>query len=201
MTRNSDPQKQIPSLDADSQRFLAQISEQASTKANRVSGVRTVAVVLSAAGMPFDVEALRQKILTAYPESAVFFLNTTGTPLGAQPPEHVDLLIDMTGPGTRQSIFFAKRLRRMARVAVGRKFGLFRARLYDRVYDESNGATKGASHELPHARQDRERIVQRNLLELAGIPLGGTGDMLPDRGRITPRELPTLEAYSALLKK
>ena len=39
---------------------------------------------------------------------------------------------------------------------------------------------------------DRERVVQKHVLELAGIAFVQAGDTPPDRGKITPLELPPL---------
>lgn len=147
--------------------------------------MRTVLVVLSAAGMVYDVEALRQKVLLAYPEAAVFFITTVGKPIGPAAPQNVDLLIDFTGPRQRQGLFFPKRFRRCARVAVGRDVGVFRKRIYDRVYDEGRNASK-----LPADTLARERIVQREVLKLAGIALVQSGDTPPDRGKVIATELP-----------
>lgn len=165
--------------------YLQRMAEQERTRANRVPGVRTVLLVLSAAGMVYDVESLRQKILLAYPDSAVFFVTTMGKPIGAAHPPQVDLLIDFTGPRQRQGLFYAKRLRRVARVAVGRNAGFFRKKGYDRVYDE-----KAKDAHVPAESLARERWVQKRVLELAGVAFVPAGDTPPDRGKITPMELP-----------
>lgn len=156
-------------------------------RSHRVNGVKTVIVVISAHGMVFDIESLRQKVLLSYPEAAVFFRTTLGKPVGAVAPERVDLLIDFTGPRQRQGIFYARKLRKAARVAVGRNAGFFRKKLYDRVFDE-----KAQKATLPVDFLKRERIVQRYVLELAGVAFVPMGDVPPDRGKITPLELPPL---------
>lgn len=176
-------------LDPESQSFLSIMGEQEKIRSQRIPGVRTVLVVLSAAGMVYDIEALRQKILLAYPEAAVFFLTTLGKPIGAAAPRQVDLLIDFTGPRQRQGIFFAKELRRHARVAIGRNSGLFRKRIYDRVFDE-----KSEEHKARLSRDvlTREREVQREILSLAGVAFVQAGDTPPDRGKSIALELPAM---------
>jgi hypothetical protein len=174
-------------LDRESESFLALLADQERVRANRVAGVRTVLVILSAAGMVFDTEALRQKILLTYPDAAVFFRTTRGKPVGAAAPQQIDLLIDFTGPRSRQGLLFAKKLRRMARMAVGRNAGLFRSRIYDRVFDE-----RAKAAELPSDLLERERVVQRQVLALAGVALAQQGDAQPDRGLTIALELPPL---------
>ncbi len=173
------------SSDAETQAYLAQIASQERIRANKVAGVRTVLVVLSAAGMVFDIEALRQKILLTYPDAAIFFQTTDGKAIGATVPQQVDLLIDFTGPGQRQGLFHARKLRGMARIAVGRNAGLFRKKIYDRVFDEK--AQKASNPDQP---LKGERVIQRAVLELAGIALVQAGDSLPDRGKTIALELP-----------
>ena len=165
--------------------YLARMAEQEGTRTHRVPGVRTVLVVLSAAGMVYDVESLRQKVVLAYPDSAVFFVTTIGKPVGVMHPPQVDLLIDFTGPGQKQGMFYPKRLRRAARITVGRNAGFFRKKIYDRVFDE-----KSKQVQLPTESLARERVVQRHVLELAGVAFVPSGDTPPDRGKITPLELP-----------
>jgi hypothetical protein len=183
--KNSDKPYRMKIVDAESDHLLASMAELEQTRTHRVPGVRTVQVVLSSAGMVFDVEALRQKILLSYPDAAVFFLTTDGKPIGAAAPSQVDLLVDFTGPGERQGFLYAKKLRRRARVTVGRNAGWFRKKIYDRVYDE-----KTKMSELPREVLARERIVQKAVLELAGVAFVPAGDTAPDRGKITPMELP-----------
>ena len=167
--------------------YLALLAEQERVRGNHVAGVRTVLVVLSAAAMVSDTDALRHKVLSAYPDAAVFFATTQGKPLGAPAPQTVDLMIDMTGPGQRQGIFFAKKLRRMARVAIGRNAGLFRKRIYDRVCDE-----KQKQAQLPRETLAREREVQRQVLALAGVASVPSADAGPDRGQTIALELPPM---------
>ncbi len=173
--------------DPETQSLVESLAQLEAIRAKRVAGVRTVLVVLSSRGMVFDLDSIRQKVLLTYPDAAVFFQTTHGNPMGMSPPHHLDLLIDFTGPGERQGLFAAKKLRRMTRVAVGRNAGLFRRRIYDRVYDEK---TKG--RELPRDLLERERFVQKEVLALAGIPLALQGELLPDRADSIALELPLL---------
>ena len=175
------------SQDPESKAFMQTMADQEKVRSNRVNNVRTVLVVLSTAGMVFDVEALRQKVLLTYPEAAVFFRTTQGKPVGSVTPDRVDLLIDFTGPRQRQGIFYARKLRRIARFAVGRNAGFFRKGIYDRVFDERAQASS-----LPSEKLARERIVQREVLGLVGVAFVQAGDSAPDRGKITPLELPPL---------
>lgn len=164
--------------DAETRAALTQLSEINRMASNRVSGVKTVLVVLSSKAMPFDVESLRQKILMGYPDSAVFFETTSGKAIGVHAPKKVDLLIDLTGPWERQWFTRPKKLRRQSRVAIGRNAGFFgiRKRCYDKVYDE-----KKEIKALPPLRFDRERLVQTHVLALAGIVLVPVGDATVNR--------------------
>ena len=172
-----------PVLDQESESLLTLMAEERHIQSRRIPGVRTVLVVLSAKGMVFDKDSLRQKVLIAYPDAAVFFRTPSSKPLGAEAPQHVDLLIDLTGPGQREKWFNAKRLRRIARVAIGRRAGFLRARIYDRVYDERK---KTADLSLDFL--ERERCIQREVLALAGITIAQRGDVLPDVGRVVALE-------------
>lgn len=182
------PQKEP--VDQESEVFLRRLSEEDRIRNQRVPGVRSVLIVLSARGMPFDKEALRQKVVLAYPGSAVFFRTTGGAPSGMKSPTAVDLLIDFTGPRQRQPWFYARKLRRMSRIAVGRNSDLFgiRKKLYDRVFDE-----KAKNHELPEDHWHRERVIHKEVLTLAGIPLAQMGDVCSDRSHTIALELPALQ--------
>ena len=173
--------------DQDARDYLAQLEERERTKANHVPGVQKVLVVLSTTGLVFDTESLRQMILYAYPEAAVFFRTTSGKALGVEAPKQVDLLIDLTGPGQRSPLLYAYRLKGMARFSVGRNAGLFRARIYDRVYDE-----KPILSRLPRNTLDRERVVQREVLALAGVAMIAMAHATPDRGKEIALDLPPL---------
>lgn len=174
-------------IDPESKAFFDRMAEYERVRANKLNGVRTVLVVLSSRGMVYDIESLKQKIILSYPEAAVFFKTTLGKLIGPESPEKVDLLIDFTGPGQRQGLFYARKLRKAARVAIGRNAGFFRKKLYDRVFDEKANASS-----LPTELLKRERVVQREVLEMAGVAFVPMGDVPPDRGKITPLELPPL---------
>lgn len=175
-------------IDQESQACLIRMAEQEQILNHRIPGVKFVLVVLSSRGMAYDLEALRQKVVLSYPDAAVFFQTTVGKPIGPVPPSQVDLLIDFTGPGQRQSLFYAKKLRRMARVGVGRNAGWFRKRIYDRIFDESLN-----SSELPQEMLERERFVQKKVLNLAGVALVQSGEVPPDRGKSIALELPPMQ--------
>lgn len=177
-------------IDLETQTLLNQIHEQERVKKNRLAGVRTVLVVLSSQGMVYDVHALRHAVRMAYSDSAVFFRTTWGVSVGAASPAHVDLLIDLTGPGQRAPFFYARKLRRAAKTAVGRNAGWFgvRKRIYDRIYDE-----KANKPSLPTEVMGRERVVQKLVLELAGVPLAWTGETHADRGKTIALSLPPMQ--------
>lgn len=174
--------------DPESELFLEVLEEQERVRSNRIPSVSTVLIVLSAKGMVFDREALRQKVLLTYPDATVFFKTTLGSALGAQSPQNVDLVIDFTGPRQRQKFAHAARLRRMARFVVGRNAGFLRKRRYDRIFDE-----KALGARLPEHPLKRERIVQKGVLALAGVPLSQLGDTPPDRSFSIALELPPLK--------
>ncbi len=171
--------------------YLASLEERSSLKQNQVDGVRKVLVILPTFGLAYDPESIRQKVILTYPKEQVFFRSTSGKPFGVPSPEEgdsIDLLIDFTGPGQRQKLFYARRLRRIARVAVGRNAGLFRCRIYDRIVDE-----KKMRSSLPADLLDRERMVQRQVLALAGVAMMPQGDLTQDRGKIIALDLPPLQ--------
>jgi hypothetical protein len=176
-------------IDPESVELLAQIQSQEKVKTNRIAGIRTVLVVLSSKGMVFDSHSLRHEIRQAYPDAAVFFKTPLGIEIGAHAPAHVDLLIDLTGPGERTAFFFARKLRRSARVAVGRNSGLFsiRKRIYDRIYDETAHTST-----LPVETLSRERFVQKQVLDLAGVGSSFSGETHADLGKSIALELPPM---------
>jgi hypothetical protein len=175
-------------IDPESVELLNQIQKQDRVKTNRIAGVRTVLVILSSKGMVFDSHSLRHEIRQAYPDAAVFFKTPLGVFVGGHAPAHVDLLIDLTGPGERAPFFFARRLRRSARVAIGRNSGLFsiRKRVYDRIYDEKTVTG------LPSETLDRERFVQKQVLDLAGVGPSFSGETHADLGKSIALELPPM---------
>ena len=173
-------------LDSESGEFLRLLEEQEQVRRQRLPEIRTVLVVLSAAGMVFDVRSLAQKIRLSYPAAKVFFRTTLAIPVGEAAPSNVDLVIDLTGPGQRQKWFHARALRKIGRVVVGRNAGIFRKRLYDRIFDEKDGKP------LPSEVMDREREVQKAVLALVSVPLSQVGDTPPDRGKTIALELPPM---------
>lgn len=172
-------------MDQESESCLTQIIQQEQVLGQRVEGVRFVLVILSSKGMVYDLSALRQKILLSYPDSTIFFQTTIGKFLGPASPQQVDLLIDFTGPGQREGLFHARKLRRMARFAVGRNAGFFRKRIYDRIFDEC-----ASGSDVPNEMLQRERVVQRKVLNLAGVSFMQAGETPPDRGKSIALELP-----------
>ncbi len=176
--------------DPQSLEFLNRMSEQQKVNANRVAGVKSVLVVLSTSGMVFDMSALAQKIRVVYPEAKVFFLSTAGTSLSDESiPKSVDLLIDFTGPGQRSPFMLPRKLRSLAKVAIGRRAGLWRPYIYDRIFND-----KARWKDMPKEKLARERLIQREVLALAGVALTQTGEPLPDRGKSIALELPPLKS-------
>jgi hypothetical protein len=173
-----------------SQYYLELLAEQERLKSNRFAGVRTVLVVLSSSGMAYDVDGFCARIHSAYPEAAVFFMTTRGKPLGAMAQGHVDLVIDLTGPRQRQGLLFSRMLRSKARYTVGRNVGLFRKRIYDRVFDE-HGQSHLARLQVMHPLA-REHEVQRQVLALAGVAATPHAESAPDRGKTIALDLPPL---------
>jgi len=148
-------------------------------------GVKSVLVVLSSRAMTFDQAALRNHIHHAYPGAAVFFVSVSGDPVGMKAPSRVDLVVDFSEPGARQSLWFAHRMRSQGRHVVGRKTGLFyRQARYDRVYD-------GRADTLaPGDFIESERHAQKKVLELAGIPVSRQGGLTRDLGKEIGASLP-----------
>ena len=173
-------------LDPQSETFLSLLADQERVKAQKIPGVKTVLVVLSAGGMVYDTESLQQKILLTYPDATVFFRTTDGKSVGSESPRKVDLLLDFTGPGQRQGLFYARKLKGISRVSLGRNAGLFRKKLYTKIFDEKNASG------LPQESLARERIVQKAVLALAGISMAQRGDTPADRGKTIALELPPL---------
>ena len=177
-----------PVIDAESEYFLARMNERERVKGNHLPGIKTVLVVLSSAGMVFDVESLRQKIILSYPESVVFFQTGMGRPLGSTMPGKADLLIDFMGPGQRQGFFAARKFRKLARTCVGRNAGFFRRSIYDRVIDEKSQLAR-----FPKETLERERFIQKQVLALAGVAFAPMGDAGPDLGKSIALELPKMQ--------
>lgn len=172
----------------DSQYYLDLLAQQERLKSNRFAGVRTVLVVLSSAGMAYDADGFRSRVQGAYPESAVFFVSTRGDALGAVSQGQVDLLIDLTGPGQKQGLLFARRMRGKARFAVGRDVGFFRKRTYDRIVEDSS--VRQSHPGLGPLALEHE--VQRRVLALAGVAATPHSESGRDRGKLIALELPPL---------
>lgn len=175
-----------PVEDQDTEKSLSSLSEIEHLQKNKFKKVKTVLVVLSSAGMGFDIDSVRQKIIMTYPEAAIFFQSTSGKSFGVDAPRSVDLVIDLTGPGQRQPWFYSHKLRRMAKHIVGRNAGLFRKKIYDKIVDEKK------QDALPKERVMRERVIQREVFALAGIPVVPIGDPTADRERVIALSLPPL---------
>jgi hypothetical protein len=147
-------------------------------------GIKNVLVVFSSRSQAFDEPALENFVSHAYPGAKVFFKSTSGQVIGKKPPAKVDLLIDFTQPGARQSLFFPFKMRRKVRFAIGRKAGIyFRTSLYDRIYDEKNDSSKPKDYLLG------ESWAQKKVLELAGVPVIRQGGVKPDRSKDIALEL------------
>ena len=172
-------------LDSDTQKSLEALREFEKVHAEHVPNVRSVLIVLSAAGMAYDLSALRHLVTTSYPDAVVYFENTSGRPLGQKSAGVVDLLIDFTGPGQRQGLFHARGLIRRTHVSVGRNVGLFRKSIYDRVFDEKK-------QNLPREVTERERFVQKRVLELAGVAVAPVGTPTRDLEHEIALSLPPL---------
>lgn len=177
-------------LDRESVAGLSQMAGFEQVDCYRVSDAKTVLIVLSSKGMAFDYESLRQKIHSTYPGSSVFFQTSMAMPVGKVCPKKVDLVIDFIGPGELAHWGIARRLRRMGRVVVGRNSGWFgiRRRIYNRIYDELHPEPL-----LPREMLERERFVQKKVLNLAGVAVVQASDTPADRGKVIARELPSLQ--------
>jgi hypothetical protein len=189
-TKTQTIDEMIDQTDPATPTYLSRIESELRAAAEKFPGVKTVLVVLSTTGMVYDVESLRQKVHLAYENAAVFFITTQGRAMGALAPRRVDLVIDFSGPGERGKAFHSFSLKARSRFAVGRNAGLFRTSLYKRVFNEKD---KALGARLPAEMLARERFVQAQVLRLAGIPFSPSGDTPPDRGKITPLELPPLQ--------
>jgi len=147
-------------------------------------GIKNVLVVFSSRAQAFDETSLMSLIQHAYPGATVFFASTSGQSIGKKPPARVDMVIDFTQPSARQSFIFPLRMRKRARFAIGRNAGFyFRAKLYDRYYDDHLDSSK------PIDYLEGERWAQRKVLELAGVPVIRQGGVTPDRSKDIAQEL------------
>jgi hypothetical protein len=176
--------------DFESASTLHQLEEEEKVRRHRVENVRTVLVILSGRAVVYDDASLRQKIQLTYPDAKIYFMTTEAYPLGEKIPTaaKIDLLIDFTGPRQRHKWFWSRQLRARTRVCVGRPAGFFRARLYDHL------STELTRKDLPRDVLERERLIQREVLALAGVPLSHKGISGPDQGRTIASRLPPLRA-------
>lgn len=155
---------------------LQHLLEDEEIRKNKIENVRTVLVILSGRSVVYDDASLRQKIQLTYPEAEVYFMTTKAYPFGKKLPAgaKIDLLIDFTGPGHRHKWFWARTLRSRSRVCVGRTAGFFREFIYDRIFKEAD------RKDLPGDLINRERLVQKEVLALAGVPLSPKGNLGAD---------------------
>jgi hypothetical protein len=174
--------------DLESTSSLHQLQEEEQVRKSKVDHVRTILVVLSGRAIVYDDASLRQKISLTYPEAKIYFMTTKAYALGEKLPASakIDLLIDFTGPGDRHKWLWARQLRSRSRVCVGRPAGLFREHIYDRL------STELKIKNLPHDVLERERLVQREVLALAGVPISHKGNSGTDLGKSIASRLPPL---------
>lgn len=172
--------------DVETLHHLQTLSVEERVRQNRVENVKSILVIMSSRAVAFDVDALKQKIKMSYPEAKVYFESTLAYPMGEKAPADLDLVIDFTGPGQRHKWFYARQLRRRARVLVGRNAWFFREHVYDRIFDEN-------AHELPADLLHREKLVQKEVLELAGVPVSTQGNLGADLSKKIATRLPRLK--------
>jgi hypothetical protein len=166
------------------------LEERQEAEKNRLTNIKNVLVVLPATAMAFDRDALRFFILQAYPNAHVIFWSASGQTLGNSPrTNQVDLAIDFSAPGQFQGIFFARKIKRLAKTTVGRNAGLFRKRIYDRVFDET-----AILNQAKHTTDTfyREMQIQKKVLALAGVACIPAANTTSDRSKMIALELPPL---------
>ena len=147
-------------------------------------GIKNVLVVFSSRAQAFDEASLVSLINHAYPGAKIFFVSTSGQAIGAKATARIDLVIDFTQPGARQSFLFPFFMRKKSRFAIGRNAGFyFRSKMYDRVYHDKKDPLK------PTDYLDSERWAQKKVLELAGVPVIRQGGVTPDRSKDIALEL------------
>jgi hypothetical protein len=175
--------------DLESTSKLQLLLEEEAIRKNRVENVRTILIILSGRSVAFDDASLRQKIQLTYPEAKIYFMTSDAYSFGEKLPKSakIDLLIDFTGPGHRHKWFWARKLRSLSRVCVGRPAGLFREFIYDRLFDESKHP------ELADDVMVREREAQRQVLALAGVPVSHQGNVKRDQSYTISTRLPPLK--------
>lgn len=175
--------------DVESLQHLQTLGVEERIRKNRIENVKTVLVIFSSRSVAFDIDSLKQKIKMTYPEAKVYFESTQAYSIGEKAPEKLDLVIDFTGPLQRHKWFYSRQLRSRARVTVGRNAWFFREHIYDRIFDEK-------THDLPRDLLDREKFVQKEVLELAGVPISSQGTLGPDLSKKIALKLPALNPSS-----
>ncbi|MCM0606539.1 MAG: hypothetical protein KA715_10655 [Xanthomonadaceae bacterium] len=175
--------------DHDSGFYLEFLQTKEQIEKNRIPNVKTVLVVFPSKGLAFDAEGLRSMITREYPGSEVFFLSTSGKAWKSPKiPSKVDLAIDFTGEGQMQGWFFARKIKSRAKFVVGRNKGIFRKRIYDRIFDETKIT-------ISTDMLDRERLAQKEVLALAGIAVVPVAGTTVDRSKIIALDLPPLQKH------
>lgn len=169
--------------DPESQTFLHILAEEERIRKNKLDGVKTILVILSGRSMVFDTWSLKQKITLTYPDSKIYIMTSGGYPIGEKAPNKLDLVIDFTGPRHGHKWFLARKLRAQAKYCIGRPAWFFREWIYDRVVPEFQ-------MDLPKDVIERERLVQKEVLELAGVPLSQKGNTMGDLGKTIAKDLP-----------
>lgn len=171
--RNSEARKDATNIksemDSISERLAAHQAERAASLVNIKPQVKIVLVVLSSKRLVLDLDSLQHKIIRSYPQAAVFFMTPSGHSLGPAAPELVDLLIDLTGPNERSPWFQARKLRKMSRLAYGRRTGWFRTHRYDGTVEETWNETKSFSCANPTGELTNEILTQKAVMSMAGI--------------------------------
>ncbi len=154
----------------------------------KIHKVSSVLVILSSRGMVFDIHSIRQKVTNTYPGSHVYFKTQLLKSLGEPSPTHVDLIIDLTGPNQRESFCLPWKLSKIGKLIVGRNTGWLRKKFYHRL------VTEELINHLPTQLLERERLIQKKVFQLAGVPFLDKGENpLPDLGKTIALELPGLQ--------
>jgi hypothetical protein len=142
--------------------------------------VEIICVVLPSV-MVYDASALRALINHSYPKAAIFFKNASGKAFGPECPVKIDLLIDLTGPKTKQPLWLPWRLSKMSRYTVGRKVGFFRKMKYHVLVAASKETLDWF---------DQERFEQQHVLIKAGVKIRVQGSPPADFSKTLPLTLP-----------
>lgn len=175
--------------DSNTQRALRALLKRRELEKERFTGVKSILVVLSGRSMAFDFDSMRLYISLAYPGSDISFASTSGKAMFGEKIGSVDLLLDLSGPGTMQSFLFPLGMKRKSKHQVGRAFGLLRARLYERLVSESDPA-------IPKDLMEREFFQQKKVFELAGVSFLPKSASARDASHTIAQELSELRARS-----